>query len=179
MKLPPKYQKALDLILHDNSFSIKQIAQQVGLSPHTLYGLVEGKEQDSAGKLFYETLQKHEKQRDKEIRDLVKKNKKLCQRYINEYLAHILRKSGRTKEIHTMTTIANALSKSTPNVEIGSFTYQKGLSPEDIYAEFKRLTGLTSERRAVSGTSKGGTGKIPVAPRPRTPIEEEPENPDV
>ena len=179
-KLTPKYQRALDLIV-EGSFSYKQIAQQVGLSPDTLYGLVEGKEaeKNAAGKLFYETLQKFDKQRDKEIKDLIKKNKKLCQKYINEYLGVVMLKKGRTKEIAMMTTIANALAKSTPNVEIGSFTYTKGLAAEDIANEWKRLQGIrrgSVDRRGVSGLTSGGTRESALAAGARDTAAQEPED---
>jgi hypothetical protein len=176
--LPPKYQKALELVI-EGSLSYKQIADKLGFSADYLYQLVEGKEANrtASGKLFYESLQEHDKARDKEIRDLIKNNKKLCQRLLNEYLGRVGKKKNNDSEIPLVTSITNALAKSTPNIEIGSFTFQKGLSPDDIYGEFKRLTGLTSDRGAIQGASARGTGEIPVAPRPRVATAQESEDP--
>jgi len=181
VKLSPKYLKALQL-LEDNTLSIKDIAAQCGIATDSLYELHEGRLEKwgPEGKLFYEKIQELGKRKDKQIRDLVKKNKILSQRLVNEYLGEITQEKNKTKKnkaIYQVTKIVNALAKSTPNVEIGSFTYQKGLSPEDIYAEFKRLSGLTLDRSAVQGASTGRAGEIPVAPRPRTAITEEPEDP--
>jgi hypothetical protein len=166
-KLPGKYQKALDLII-SGALSYKDIATQCGFSADYLYQLVEGKEANRTknGKLFYESLQKYEKQRDKEIKDIIKSNKKQCHMLINEYLGQVAKKKGRIQHIGALTGVANALSKSTPNVEIGSFSYTKGLSAEDITNEWKRLQGIgrgSANRSRISGLTPGGAGESPMA----------------
>lgn len=179
-KLPAKLQKALDLVL-SGALSFKEIAKQCGFSADYLYQLVEGKEahRTENGKIFYESYQKAQKQRDKEIRDLVKSNKKKAQKYVSEYLDAVSKQKGRVDHISTVTAVINALAKSTPNVEIGSFTYQKGLSPEDIFNEFKRLSGnreIASLGRTVQEASAGRAGEIPLASGARNRITQEPED---
>ena len=168
--LPEKYVKAISLI-EVGKLSYRDIAATCDIREKTFYTLIEGTyEEANIQTLFTAELEAAYKRIDKETRHLVKKNKKNIQIIMDRYLSlGVQRKNVDPSLISTVTSIANAISKSTPNVEIGSFTYQKGLSPEDIYAEFKRLTGLASDRGAVSRLAVGGTGEIPVAPGPGTP----------
>ena len=176
--LPEKYRKALQLI-EDGKLSYRSIANQCGIAERTLYDLVEGKieKHGNYGKNFYKALQEAGKRKDKQIRELIKSNKFLSQAFLNDYLAQISQKKDRKKAIYMITKVINALAKSTPSVQIDSFTYQKGLSPEDIYNEFKRLSGLASDRRTISGSAARRTGEIPLAPGAGDRITEEPEDP--
>lgn len=177
--LPEKYSKALELI-KEGKLSYQQIAHACKINETAFYRLTEGTYTDGPHiqEKFTNALNEINKQRDKDIRDSIKKCKKKTFRLIDSYLSNFTVVTPKDEKLmSTIVSVANALAKSTPNVEIGSFTYQKGLSPEDIYAEFKRLTGLASDRGAVSSSSAGGTGEVPMAPRPRTPAEEESEDP--
>ena len=177
--LPEKYRKALSL-LEAGNHTYSEVATLCGISKVSFYDLIEGSAKNNATiqAAFTQQFSEIQKRRDKEIRDLVKKNKKNAQELIDRWL--IDQKKAKKIGIMLMPTVvsvANALSKSTPNVEIGSFVYQKGLSPEDIYGEFKRLTGLASDRGAVQGSSAGRTGEIPVVTGPRASVAEESEDP--
>ena len=178
--LPEKYRKALSL-LEEGNLTYKEISKRAGINTNDFYDLIEGtcvKLGTRIQQQFSQAFSEINKRRDKEIRDLVRFNKKETHLLINAWLVDKKKlKNVDEKTMSTLVSVANALSKSTPNVEIGSFTYQKGLSPEDIYAEFKRLTGLASDRGAIQGSPKGGAGEVPLATRPRIATSEEPEDP--
>lgn len=176
--LPEKYCKAIALI-EQGKLTYRDIAQKCGISVSNFYDLIEGnyKKQGTLQQKFTEKLEEVNKRRDKEIRNLSKNCRKKTLYLIDDYLTkHNGVGKNDTSLVSSLTSIANCLAKVTPNVEIGSFTFQKGLSPEDIYAEFKRLTGIASDRGAVHGAPAGGTGEIPVAPRPRVAAAEESED---
>jgi predicted DNA-binding protein YlxM (UPF0122 family) len=172
--LPEKYRQAISLI-EDGSYSYKDIAANCGISEESLYDLIEGTKSNNANiqALFTAELDKVYKNMDKETKKLIKKNRKSIQILMDRWLCMATKRKLDSSLMSTLTSVANAISKSTPNVEIGSFTYQKGLSPEDIYAEFRRLNGLASDRGAISGSSSGRTGEIPVASGSGTPVTEE------
>jgi predicted DNA-binding protein YlxM (UPF0122 family) len=175
--LPEKYRKALSL-LEDGNSSYGEIADKCGIPRETLYDLIEGRCDDygTIGDKFTASLNEINKRRDKEIRDLLKKNKKGILYIIDKWICDNKNLKNHNKVMSTVTAVANALSKSTPNVEIGSFVYQKGLSAEDIYGEFKRLTAIASDRGPVQGTPEGRTGEVPLAPRSRVAVAEESED---
>ena len=178
-QLPAKYVRALELLELGN-ISYKDIAKQSHIAESQFYDLIEGNsiQYGELGRMFNDELEKLHKRRDKEIRDLTKKNKKSTQYLIDRYLceAHKRKKVDQSL-ISTLTSIANALSKSTPNVEIGSFSYTKGLSPEDIYAEFTRLSGLAHERGAIQAADSGRAGEIPLRSGSGSAVTQEPEDP--
>ena len=176
--LPEKYSKALNLIKEGN-FTYREIAKKCSITERTLYDLIEGNYTDGPAiqEKFTSALNDINKQRDKEIRDLLKSNKKNTHILIQQWLTDQKKlKKIDAKLMSTVVAVANALAKSTPNVEIGSFTYQKGLSAEDLYAEFKRLRSLASDRRGVQATSPRGTGEVCVAPRSGVAASEESED---
>lgn len=176
--LPEKYRKSLSL-LEDGNLSYGEIADQCGIARDTLYELIEGRVERHAdiGDKFTAALNEINKRRDREIRDLLKKNKKGVLYIIDKWICDNKNKKDHSKVMSTVCAVGNVLSKSTPNVEIGSFVYQKGLSAEDIYGEFKRLTAIASDRGTVPGAAEGRTGEIPLAPRPGTTASEEQEDP--
>lgn len=145
--LPAKYQKALKLI-GEHELSYRKIAKMCGIGEDTLYELVEGKveKHGNIGRKFYEELRATEKRRDKEIRVLVNSNKIITFRLINDYLKQVSQEKNLDRYIGMLVTIANCLAKYYPRVEIESVTYKKGLSPEDIFLEFQRLTAIAFER---------------------------------
>lgn len=176
--LPEKYRKALQLIEAGNH-SYREVARLSGIGEASFYELIEGRAKNNphVQEKFTAELNEISRRRDKEIRDLIKKTKKTTYYLIDSWLNDQKKlKKVNNQLMPTVISVANALAKSTPNVEIGSFVYQKGLSPEDIYGEFKRLTSIASHGGAVSGAPKGGAGEIPLAPRPRVAAAEESED---
>ena len=162
-KFPERYTKALSL-LEAGELSYKQIAKTCGISEQVFYDLVEGdKIKGEPARIFKEEFDKITKRWDKEIKDSIKKCKKKTYFLIDDYLSKQKKVDKNDKALmSTLVSVANALAKGTPNVEIGSFTYTKGLSPEDIYAEFKRLSGLASDRGSIQASDSGRAGKVPV-----------------
>jgi hypothetical protein len=176
--LPKQYQKALSL-LEAGNHTYREIAKLCKINEQNFYDLIEGTYDRSktTQDKFTEALQEIHKRRDKEIRDLVKSNKKATHLLINSWLIDQKKlKKVNNQLMPTVVSVANALSKSTPNVEIGSFSYTRGLSPEDIYAEFQRLSGLASDRGTIQAPAAGRTGEIPVSPGSRGAVTEESED---
>ena len=178
--LPEKYQQSLALI-KEGKLSFKQIAHTCKINIDTFYALVEGKYTDSPAiqEKFTQALNEIGKQRDKEIRDSIKNCKKKTYYLIDSYLSNFKDLKKDAKEIAMITTIANALAKSTPNVEIGSLSYTQGLSAEDIIHEFNRLTAAAFERRGLQGSQQDGTGRVSGASGQNRIAAEIPEDPMV
>lgn len=175
--LPEKYRKALSLIA-EGKLSYRDIAKTCGINESNFYDLVEGTA-DNLGTIqekFSKEFDAINKQIDRDIRKYSKSCRKKTLLLIDSYLSkHKDIKKKDSNTVKTLTAIANGLGKMTPNVEIGSFSYTKGLSPEDIYAEFTRLSGLASDRGTIQKTSPAGTGEISLSPGSRgaTPEVEE------
>ena len=183
--LPDKYLNALVLI-EQGDLSYKDIAKQVGLSADTLYELIEGKHEKHGqiGPEFGRLLSEIHKKRDREIRDLTKKNKKNTQYLIDRYLCDAKKRTKVSKPlVQTLTSIANALSKSTPKVEIGSLSYTQGISAEELAYEFKRLNagsaGERPEGRTILETLGGGSTEVSLGEARIHQDSEEPEAPFV
>lgn len=179
--LDPKYLKALSL-LEAGNLTYREIAKQCSINIDTFYHLIEGDYKDSSAiqAKFSAALSEIHKRRDKEIRDLVKKNKKQTHELIDRWLIDQKgRKKVTNKLMPTIVSVANALAKSTPNVEIGSFSYTKGLSAEDLVNEWKRLQGIgrgSANRNRVPGFTAGGEGESPVVEGTRDTVAQEPED---
>jgi predicted DNA-binding protein YlxM (UPF0122 family) len=164
-KLPAKYQKALHLIA-EGELSLGQIAAKCGINRDVFYDLIEGNESKygKTGKLFNEEYRKIEKQIDRDIKKLTRKNKKSVQWTLEKWLSTLQQAPKRVvndrQTIALVTRVGMMLAKSTPNVEIGQFHYTKGLSAEDLLNEFKRLKGLSSDGGGVPQPQKGRTREI-------------------
>jgi hypothetical protein len=172
--LSSKYLKALSLI-SEGQLSYREIAIACKINVDEFYGLIEGTNTSSpqVQEKFSEAFDSINKQIDRDIRKLSKTCRKKTLYLIDSYLSkHKQVGKKDTSTVKTLTSIANGLGKVTPNVEIGSFSYTKGLSPEDIYAEFKRLSGLASDRGTVQAASERGSGEVPVSFRPGSATEE-------
>lgn len=179
--LDKKYLQALSL-LEAGNLTYREIAKQCSINIDSFYKLIEGKSKDApvVQAKFTEIFSEIQKRRDKDIKDLIKKNKKNTQELIDRWLTD----QKRSKKIGimlmpTVVSVANALAKSTPNVEIGSFSYTKGLSAEDLVNEWKRLQGVgrgSANRNRIPGLTTGGEGESPVVEGARDTAPEEPED---
>lgn len=180
--LPEKYLKALSL-LESGNHTYREIAKLCKINETDFYDLVEGNYRDSTNiqQKFSDALNDINKRRDKEIRDLIKSNKKETHLLISSWLLDQKKLKKVTSPLmSTLVSVANALSKSTPNVEIGSFSYTKGLSAEDLIHEFRRIKGIAEElagRRTVSVAPGGDQGEISLVERSGDPSSQEPEDP--
>jgi hypothetical protein len=176
-QLSPKHWRALELI-EEGNLSIKEIAKTVGWTPRTLYDLYEGNTQKTGpiGDLFTSELNKIQARNASKVKYLVKENKKLALIKMNEYLRVLQSKRPGKRVTEEINKVLLALAKATPNVEIGSFSYTKGLSAEDLVNEFKRLNAVAQSAlvgRPVSGALPGRSGVLPEPSPGGSPAEEE------
>ena len=179
--LDKKYLQALSL-LEAGNLTYREIAKQCSINIDSFYNLIEGKSKDAPAvqAKFTGIFSEIQKRRDKEIKDLIKKNKKNTHELIDRWLTD----QKRSKKIGimlmpTVVSVANALAKSTPNVEIGSFSYTKGLSAEDIANEWQRLKGLAGSKvigRGVSRLAQGRTGTSALVDGAGSTVTQEPED---
>lgn len=142
-QLSAKHWKALELI-EEGSVSLKDIAKTIGWGEDTMYALCAGRvdKVGEVGALFHSELQKITERHAARIKTLTKDNKVLALAKINEYLRSLSKKKPDAEMVKEINGILNALAKSTPGVEIGQFSYTKGLSAEDLVSEFKRLSAV-------------------------------------
>lgn len=176
--LSPKHWKALELI-EEGRFSIKEIAKAVGWSESTLYNLYEGNTQNmgTTAELFVSELQKIQERNSAKIKSYTKENKTLILRKMNEYLRSIQKKRTNVKTIEKLSAVLNAMSKTTPAVEIGSFSVTRGLSAEDLINEFKRLKSVARaaiDGGRISGPSARDAGVLCPPAVGRSPVPKKP-----
>lgn len=167
-ELNEKHWEALRL-MREGKLTHKQIAAHVGWSVNYFQDLVQGKV-DKCGytaELFQKEIKEIEKDLVKNIKYMTKENLSLALFEINRILKQLRDKKKLSfddqKIIASLTTV---LSKTTPQVEIGSVSYQytKGLTPEELIHEFKRLKGIAEssfDRKGISGSQQGEPGRLP------------------
>ena len=181
--LPPKYWKALELV-EEGSLSLREIAQSVGMSEHTMYDLMSGdtKKTGTTGELFYAELQRIHSRNVQKTKHLHKDNEKLALAVLNERLRK-LKSMKPTKVVAAeITKILNSMGKLRPSVAINNNTlnYFKGLNPEDLVHEYRRLSSIARsslEGRGVQGPKSGGPGEVLGIIESRSRVQEEPETP--
>lgn len=155
--LSEKHWKALELFDQGN-LSRKDIATACGWSYDYITDLCSG-DTGKAGMvagLFKAEYLKIQKKTADETKQLLEENTKLAQTLIYKVLDDLNKKKKQTpedKKIISMYT--NALAKCQPNVSIGKleFSYVRGMTPEELIHEFKRLKSIAEssfDRRRVS-----------------------------
>lgn len=179
--LSPKHWKALELI-EEGSLSLAEISESLGWATDTIYQLCEGnvERMGNVGALFKEELLKIQARHTERIKYLTKETKSLGLRKMNEYLRSLTNRKADSKLVREVLAVMNTLAKSTPNVEIGQFSYTKGLNPEDLVNEFRRLSSVAKSAfvgKGVSGSEQGEPGEIPGFAQRRSELSEEPPTP--
>jgi hypothetical protein len=161
-ELSPKHLQALDLI-RSHTLSYRQIAKIVGWSEDYLQTLIAGDTSKcgSSATLFAAEVDKIDAETQKEIKHLTREVKQSILCVFDDYTKSCKGAKVTEDTRKEMVSIMNALAKVTPNVEIGSFSYTKGLSVEDLYNEFKRLKGSGLDGRGVSPTFQTRTRALP------------------
>jgi len=158
-KLSPKHHKALELF-EEGTLSIREIAAATGFGNDVMYDLFEGNAQKlgDTAHLFKAELDKITQRSHEKTKTLVKDNKKLVQLKLNEFLKGAQKKKATPALVKQVVSVANTLNKATPNVEIGSFTYQyqKGMSQEELINEFTRLHAIARNALIGSGVPRIG-----------------------
>jgi len=181
-KLKPEHYKAIELF-EEGTLSIKEIAAACGIPTDSIYDLMEGDTRNlgDVASLFKAEIDKVTVRSSAKIRVLVKDNKKLALMEMNDYLRSLRAKKGKKtaadkREIDRVVRITNSLAKSTPGVEIGSFSYTQGLSAEDLVHEFNRLNSIARhalDGGAISSPRARRQGKLPGAPSTGNRISQE------
>ena len=167
--LQPKHWKALEL-WEEGLLSIREIAAACEIPIESMYDLFEGNSQKigQTAHLFKAELDKITVRTTSKIKILVKDNKKLALIMMNERLKELraLPDKGKDESLE-VNKILNTLSKSTPGVEIGSFhslSLTKGMTPEEMVYEFRRLSAIARNPSVGGGVRKvdeRAEGRIP------------------
>lgn len=150
--LQPKHFKALELF-EEGVLSIKDIANACGIPEASMYDLCEGNSNKvgQTAHLFKNELDKITARTAARVKYLSNDNKKHAHSLLNTRLKELRTKKKLTKvESGEVTKILQAINKSTPNVEIGSMSFTKGMTGEELRNEFSRLTAL-AEQAVKSG----------------------------
>jgi hypothetical protein len=159
--------KALSLMEQGN-LSRKEIAKECGWGEDYFYDLCEGRIEKCGytAELFKNEIKKIDKKKDDLSKSLIKANTVAAQELIQRTLSELKSKSKhKLEEKKLIATLTNALAKCTPNVSVSnlSFSYTKGLNPEELIYEFKRLKAIAEcspDRRRVPEVIEGGSGEL-------------------
>lgn len=162
--LSPKQIQILQYL--ERGFTSPEAAKHFGISRNYIDSLIAG-DVDKGGSpavLFSQELKKIRAERDKAIKENRKKSEIISWTKIREYLETIGKKPVDSKKLRELLKILEIAGKSTPKVEIGSFSYTKGLSAEDLLNEFKRLKGIAALRPDSRGVQEAsGRGEEEVS----------------
>ena len=180
-ELKPRHYKALEL-MEDGTLSIKEIAKIVGMSKEHLYDMVEGGDKAGAlGHLFQSEIRKVTNRQTAKTRAISKTNAKLAQELLQRELQALKNKETLLDvDRRRLVEMTNSLSKSRPSVEIGSISYSRGLTKEDLIHEFNRLTSIAKSaliKRGVQGSKQAGSRILPALTGTGDPLPEDPETP--
>ena len=169
--LNKKHLKALEL-LKTTDLPLTEIARQSGMSEFHLHDLIKGR--GKAGAVAEEFSEHYRKIADELDRKTAIESREL--RYmviarLKEW-AESATKAPRkmSQEVRKQAIdILNAL-KQQPTYNIGSVSYSRGLSPEEMVNEFKRLSALAEsalDARRIRGAGDGGPRILPAPARRR------------
>ena len=169
-ELNERHWKALKL-LEERNLSRKEIAAECGWKIDYFNELCAGniEKVGYTAELFKTELKRIEKKHDDLIKKLVKANTIAAQELIHETLTELKSKKRKDmEEKKLIATLTNCLAKSTPSMNVGnlSFSYTKGLNPEELIHEFRRLKTIAEssfDRRGVQETLSGGSGELSAA----------------
>lgn len=149
--LKAKHWKALELI-EEGTLSYKEIADAIKMDRDSFYALCEGdqRKMGSTAALFKSELNKIKERNTAKVRHLVKDNKKIALYLMNDRLKELKQKkdSGTNlsgNDIKEITRMTNTVNKSTPNVEIGEFNVNQGMTKQELKDEFNRLHALAKD----------------------------------
>lgn len=143
--LPSNYRKALSLLQKTN-FTLKEIADNAGISYDEFCDLYAGKPADSPiVQLFSSELKKIDTQKTDKMKRLMRENKLIVLEEINDFLLDMRKRGVRDED--TLVKILNALAKAssggeiTANIQNNIFS---GMSVEELIHEYRRLSALAA-----------------------------------
>ena len=166
-QLSPKHWKALELI-EEGLLPIRQIAKLVGWSEWTLYELMSGNIQKTGtlGELFFSELKKLHARNVSKVKHLAKDNQRLALIKLNERLRDLKSQPPTETITKEICKIIVSIGKIVPNVEINqSYSFTKGMTPEELVHEFNRLRSVaesTLDAKGVQSPESGGSGALPA-----------------
>ena len=165
--LTEKHWKALKLL--EQSKTRKDIADALGFSVGYLEALCSGdvRKGGAVATLFKAEYQKGLAKAKDETDRLIRQNLNTAQKLIAEVFVEIGDKGKKSQEDKKLLSMyTNAIAKCQPaqNIKNLSFSYTKGLLPEELIHEFKRLKTIAEssfERGAVREAPEGRAGDVP------------------
>ena len=165
-KLSEKHWKALEML--DQDASRQDVADTLKFKKQYLDYLCVGNV-EKAGKvatLFKGEYDKIQVKSKKECDDLIRENLRTAQRLMKRVFSDIEKKKTTSPEDKKILSLyTNAIAKCQPSVSIKnlSYSYTKGLLPEELIHEFKRLKTIAESSFDGSGipdASEGRAGEL-------------------
>jgi AraC-like DNA-binding protein len=181
--LNKKHLKALDL-LKSTDLPIQEVAKQAGINRQHLFDLIAGSEK--AGPVAQEFSSVYKKVIEDMDKRISLKSKTLRERLIgilDRWTEANCDRSNLSKDKRkTIVDAVKALTQGQPTYNIGSVSYSKGLSGEDIVNEFRRLGALAESAlngRGIPGLGEGRPGVLSLSSRARDKAQEGAETPSL
>jgi AraC-like DNA-binding protein len=179
--LNPKHKKALELLQQGN-LKISEVAKQSGLGTTQLYDLMVGDEHGGGvAAEFSAVYQKAMDDADRRINAKQKELKETVAEVLDKWVNEKKHKKLSVTDQKAFANIAKVYQAG-PVYNIGSVSYSRGLNPEEMLNEFKRLRAAAEgalDRRTVLSTSEEGSGILPVSLGRGSKAEKVKETPDV
>jgi hypothetical protein len=168
-------------MIHANRYSAEEIADKAGISDEYLLDLLSGNRSDPLHQLFAQELHKVQRKVETRTETLRIQTKELLYKKLNAWIKMQKTTQGiDTKTKHKMLVDSiNALSKA-PQVQIESYTWKQGMSPEEAINEFRRLSGMAERstvRRRLSEDELRGSEPLAVRDRSANAIPEDTQDP--
>lgn len=179
--LNPKHLKALKL-LKQGKLKVSEVAKQSGLAQSQLYDLLVGDEHaGGVAKEFSALYQKAMDDADKRINAIQKELKETVAEVLTRWSKEHKNKKLTEAEHKGFVNMAKVYQTG-PVYNIGSVSYSRGLTAEEMINEFKRLRAASEgalDRRTVLSTSGKGSGILSVSAGAGSQAEEGQEAADV
>ncbi len=160
--LNPKHKKALEL-LQQGKLKISEVAKESGLSTDHLYDLLSGAEKAGGVAQEFSTMYaKVMEDTDKRINAKQKELKEVVTEVLSKWSKENSKKKLTESELKGFVNTAKVLQTG-PVYNIGSVSYSRGLTSEEMSNEFKRLRALAESalgRKAVQGAVREGSGVL-------------------
>ena len=166
-KLSEKHWKVLEML--DKDVSRQDAATEIGWTKNHLDYLCVGNVEKAGGvaTLFKGEYDKIQVKSKKECDDLIRENLRTAQRLMKRVFADIEKKKQTSPEDKKILSLyTNAIAKCQPAVSIKNLSnsYTKGLLPEELIHEFKRLKTIAEssfDRGGVPEAPEGRAGELP------------------
>ena len=169
--LNKKHLKALEL-LKTTDMPVLEVAKKVGMDRKHLHDLMGSKEK--AGPVAQEFGQEWQKTMDEQDKKIAEIQRSLKDTVFTKLDAWAKANPITEENRKSFVDISKVLQTG-PTYNIGSVSYSKGLNPEEMVNEFKRLRALAESalgRKSVQGAVEGGSGVLSSSSRGRDEAED-------